>query len=416
MQRRQLLTGAAGATIAAAIMPKPAISRNAQQLKLALAWPKKFPGLGTSSERLARSISLATDSRVDVVTLDPSEIDIEGSLIDAVGSGKADMYHAVEYYWEKKSRAFNFFASVPFGMTALEQEAWLSNMGGQKLWDELSAKYNIKPLAVGNTGVQMGGWFNRVINTPADIKGLKLRMPGIGGDVYKRLGAELIDLPSAVVPRALKDQKIDATEWLGPWPDMEMGFHKVARLYYWPGFHEPGTQISLGINLDVWKSFSDSERKIIEITSRTESQRLLAKFNAENSQAISKIKKSGTVKLAEFPPLVLNSLGQVSGDVVREVAKEGALEQRIYESFIRARWQLLQWAKFSDEAYLLARRLPFSYRRSVTFRGPRKKQVKKVKKAVSSKSQVSKNIPQFEVKVTPNVGVSKPETFNPFRK
>lgn len=242
-------------------------------------------------------------------------------------------------------------------------------------------------------------------------------MPGMGGEVYRSLGAKIIDLQSIEVPEALKNNKIDATEWLGPWPDMEMGFHRAARLYYWPGFHEPGTQISLGINLDLWNSFSDAVKRIVEISARTESQRVLAKFNAENSRAITLIKESESVKLAEFPPSVLNTLGKASGDVVREIANDGIIEKRIYNSFIRARWQLLQWAKYSDEAYLLARRLPFSYRRSVALRGRRGVvQRSKAKKAVSSPPRLSEKIPQFEMKVTPNLKLPKSEAFNPFRE
>src|SRR6516225_8529909 len=220
MDRRSFLTRAGVTTSVAATFPAPAIAQSIRELKIVTSWPKGFPGLGTSAERLGRGIS---------------------EVFDAVSSGVADMYHSAEYYWEKRSPAFNFFAAVPFGFTADEIAAWIHFGGGQALWDELSAGFNIKPLMSTNTGVQMGGWFTKEVKGAESYAGLRYRMPGLGAEVLRRLGAVVVNLPGGEITAALKSNAIDASEWVGPWNDMVLGLHKVSKFYYYPGFHEPGT-------------------------------------------------------------------------------------------------------------------------------------------------------------------------------
>ena len=167
------------------------------------------------------------------------------------------MYHGAEYYWQGKHKAFNFFASVPMGLTAPEIDAWVNHMGGQALWEELSAQFNVQPFQAGNTGVQMGGWFAKEINSIEDLKGLKFRMPGLGGEVLRRLGVNVVALPGGEIFPALQSGAIDGTEWVGPWNDLAFGFYKVVKYYYWPGFHEPGSALGVGINKGVFDKFSD---------------------------------------------------------------------------------------------------------------------------------------------------------------
>ena len=231
-------------------------------------WPKNFPGLGTGAQRLADRITNGTEGRIEVKLFSAGELVPPFESFDAVSQGTADMYHAAEYYWQGKSKAFNFFATVPFGLTASEVDAWIYHSGGQALWDELSADFNLKPLMAGNTGVQWGGWFNKEINSIEDFKGLKMRMPGLGGEVLRRLGAAAVALPGGEIFPALQAGTIDATEWVGPWNDLAFGFYKITKYYYWPGFHEPGTILSLGINKDVWESLSASDQSLIETCRR----------------------------------------------------------------------------------------------------------------------------------------------------
>jgi hypothetical protein len=172
---------------------------------------------------------------------------------DAVSSGNAEMCHSVSYYWQGKSPAFNFFTAVPFGLRATEHAAWITYGGGQELWDEVAAPFDIKRFLRASTGVQMGGWFNQEINSLDDYKGLKFRMPGLGGEVLRRLGAAVINLPVGEIFPALQAGTIDGTEWVGPWHDMAAGFYKVAKFYYWPGWHEPGTTGEVMVNLKAWE-------------------------------------------------------------------------------------------------------------------------------------------------------------------
>src|SRR5215813_13066180 len=248
MDRRGFLTRAGAVAGVAATFPAPAIAQGARELKMVTSWPKGLPGLGTSAERLGRGITAITGGRLQVKVFGAGELVSAFEVFDAVSGGVADMYHSAEYYWEKRSPAFNFFAAVPFGFTADEIAAWIQFGGGQALWDELSAGFNIKPLMSTNTGVQMGGWFTKEVSGPDGLRGLRYRMPGMGGEVLRRLGAVVVNVPGGEITAALKSGAIDASEWVGPWNDMILGLHKVSKFYYYPGFHEPGTILSLGIN------------------------------------------------------------------------------------------------------------------------------------------------------------------------
>ena len=250
---------------------------------------------------------------------------------DAVGAGVADMYHSAEYYWEKKSPAFNFFAAVPFGFTADELFAWIQYGGGQELWDALSGQFNIKPFLCCSTGTQMGGWFTREITSPEGFKGLRYRMPGLGGEVLRRLGAIVVNVPGGEIVPSLKSGAIDASEWVGPWLDMAMGLHKVAGYYYYPGFHEPGTGITLGINKRVWESFDASDRRVIEDVTAAEYARSLAEFNANNALWLRKLRDEGAVKILKFDNSMLKEL--YSHQQGR--GRRGRLRRRAFEENLR---------------------------------------------------------------------------------
>lgn len=367
MKRRSILAGAAGisatAVATALVPPKPAYARAERVLRMVTAWPRNFPGLGTSADRLARSITAASDGELTVELHPAGELIPVDQMFDAVSTGAVEMYHATEYYWEAKSKAFNFFASVPFGMTALELDTWLSKMGGQELWDELSGSFNIKPLPAGNTGVQMGGWSNKKIEAPEQLKGLKIRIPGLAGEVLRNLGAQSVAVPPSDMIAALKSGRIDATEWLGPWSDRALGLHKAARYYYWPGFQEPGTMVSLGINRETWDELQPRHRRLIELASHAEGQRMLADFNRKNSEAIFAIQKMKSVDLMRYPEKVLLAFAKASDKVIEQSVKDDDIGERIHSSFMETRTQLARWMKVSDEAYLVARRLPFAYGR-----------------------------------------------------
>ncbi len=364
MKRRDFLKGAsiaAGAAAAASTLAAPAIASGKRELKMVTTWPKGFPGLGTGAQRFADKVTAASGGNLTVKLYAAGELVPAFESFDAVSSGAADMYHAAEYYWQGKHKAFNFFTAVPMGLTANEMDAWIHHGGGQELWDELAAGFNLKNLAAGNTGVQMGGWFNKEINSLEDYKGLKIRMPGLGGEVLRRIGASAVTLPGGEIFPSLQSGAIDATEWVGPWNDLAFGFYKVTKYYYWPGFHEPGSTLATGINKDVWESFSSSDQALIKACAQSENNDMYAEYNARNASSLDTLINKHGVQLRQMPNDVLNAIGTQSGAVVGEVADVDALSAKIYNSFLKFRKDVIPYAKISERAYAEARNLPFKY-------------------------------------------------------
>lgn len=366
MDRRNFLRGStattiAGAAAATSAIPAPAIAQNKMQLKMVTTWPKNFPGLGTSAERLADRIGHMTDGRITVKVFGSGELVPAFESLDAVSNETADMYHGAEYYWQGKSKAFSFFAAVPFGMTAQEMNAWIYHGGGQELWDELSADFGIKAFAACNTGVQMGGWFKEPVKTLDDLKGLKFRMPGLGGEALRQVGVSVVNLPGGEVFPSLQSGAIDGTEWVGPWNDLAFGFYKITKHYHWPGIHEPGTVLSAGINKKLWNKLSDSDQQVIQNACEAENNVGLAEFNARNGGALETLRNEHGVQLHRFDDKILTSLGEASADVLSSVANEGDIVRRVYDSFTKFRNESLAWMKYSEQGFMNARTLPFSF-------------------------------------------------------
>jgi TRAP-type mannitol/chloroaromatic compound transport system substrate-binding protein len=271
-RRRNVLLGAT-AVAAAGGLPMPAIAQGLKELKLVTSYPRDLPGSGTSPERLAQSIAAMSDGRLKVTVYPPGTLVRAFEVFDAVSAGAADMYFTDEKYFQDKAPGLNFFSAVPYGLTTDEFHAWILFGGGQSLWDEVGAQFNIKSLMVQNTGVQMGGWFNKEINSPEDFKGLRYRMPELGAEVLRRMGATVVLIPAGDLADALKSGAIDAAEYVGPWTDIWLGLDKVADYYYYPGFHEPGFNGALGINKKVWDGLTSSERALIEAAAQAETTR-----------------------------------------------------------------------------------------------------------------------------------------------
>jgi TRAP-type mannitol/chloroaromatic compound transport system substrate-binding protein len=358
MRRRDVLAGAgAVAASTTASFPTPALGQGIRQLKMVTDWPEDIPGLQSSAVRLARTIELATGRRIKIDVFPSGALVRPFETFEAVSAGVVDMYHSDEYYWEKKSPAFNFFAAVPFGFTADELFAWVHYGGGQELWDALSEQFNIKALLCLNTGTQMGGWFTRPVSTPEEFKGLRYRMPGLGAEVLRRLGAIVVTLPGSEVLPALKSGAIDASEWAGPWNDMAMGLHQVAGYYYYPGFHEPGTGTALGINKAVWESLDASDRRVIQAVAACEYARSLAEFNANNTVWLRKLRDEGVVKILKFEDALLKAFLNESKEVVAQAGSGDDLSRKIYASYQQFRAAIMDWGDISERAYLNSRGL-----------------------------------------------------------
>ena len=346
-----LLTGSAAASVAA-----PVYAQGKRRLKMVTTWPKNFPGLGTAPENIAKRVREMTDGQIDIKIYAAGELVGAFESFDAVSTGTADMYNGAEYYWQGKSKAFNFFTAVPFGMTAQELNAWIDFGGGRQLWEELSAKFNVIAFQSANTGVQMGGWFNKEITSLDDFKGLKIRMPGLGGEVMRRLGAAAVSLPGGEIFPSLKSGAIDASEWVGPWNDLAFGFHQITKFYYCPGFHEPCAGLSTGVNLDVWNSLSNSQQQIIRNACAAENAATTSEYNYKNAAALNTLVSKHKVKVRSFSPQIMQALKTTSDAVLQDAAKSDAFTAKVYESFKASLANSMEWGALSEEPYTQARR------------------------------------------------------------
>lgn len=357
MKRRAVLVGAGSLASGALTLPAPSIAQGIRQLKMVTDWPAGSPGLQSSAERLAQRIGSASSGRMRIEVFPAGTLVRAFETFDAVGAGVADMYHSAEYYWEKKSPAFSFFAAVPFGFTAAELFAWIQYGGGQDLWDALSGDFNVKPLLSCNTGTQLGGWCNREIATPEEFNGLRYRMPGLGGQVLRGLGAIVVNVPGGEITSSLRSGAIEASEWVGPWLDMALGLHKVATYCYYPGFHEPGSGLTLGINRRLWESLDTSDRRILEDASAAEYLRSVAEFNANNAWSLRKLQEDGKVRILKFDDSILHAFLRLSRDVVADAGSGDEISKKIYASYQQFRGPITGWVDIAERAFLNARGL-----------------------------------------------------------
>ncbi len=352
-RRRELLLGVA----AAGSLPAPAVAQGIKELKMVTDWAEASPGFGISAARLARTITAMSDGRLKVTVYPPNSLVRAFETFDAVSAGVADMYHSYDGYFESKSPALNFFAGVPYGMTADELSSWITFGGGQALFDEVDAPFNIKPLSCMNTGAQMGGWFNKEVNSRTDFKGLRYRMAGLGAEVLRRMGATVVMTPGVDIMTALKSGAIDASEWVGPWLDIAMGLDKSADYYYFPGFHEPGSSPTLGINKTLWDSLTPSDRALIEAAAAAELTKSLAQFNAENVKALKVLRADERIKILRFNDELIKTFGKLSKEVLADTAAKDPLTRKVYDSYTAFLAGIMDWGELSETGYRDTRRL-----------------------------------------------------------
>lgn len=358
MDRRAFLKKAGlagGAAAASAALAAPAIAQGRMELKMVTSWPKNFPGLGTGAQRLADRIGQLTEGRITVKVFAAGELVPAFESFDAVSTGTADMYHAADYYFQGKHPALNFFTTVPMGLTPAEINAWVNYLGGQELWDELSGQFNIKPFQAGNTGAQMGGWFKNELKSVEDLKGLNFRMPGLGGEVMRQLGVNVQNLPAGEIFPALQSGAIDGTDWVGPWNDLAFGFYKILKNYYYPSVFEPGPALTLGINRGVWDKLSDSDKELLRVVCMAENDQVFSDFKANDGKALNTLVNEHGVTLHQFPDDILDALGRVSEEVVRDVGQRDALSKKIYDSYLAARKLTMASSSITEKVFMVAR-------------------------------------------------------------
>ncbi len=351
-----LKTVAATATVAIAMMlPFTASAAAEHKWKMVTTWPKNFPGLGTGANNLAELIGQMSNGRIEVKVYGANELVGALEVFDAVSRGTAEMGHGAGYYWKGKVPAGQFFAAVPFGLTAQEMNGWIYSGGGLELWKEAYEPFGIIPMPAGNTGVQMGGWFNKEINSLDDLKGLKMRIPGLGGEVLKRAGGTPVLLPGGEIFQALQSGSIDATEWVGPYNDMAFGLHKAAKFYYYPGWHEPGTTLEALINKKAFDKLPADLQAIVLAATKVANSDMLAEYTARNNAALETLVNKHKVQLKPYPAEVLAQLKALADDVVAEEAQGDEMSKKVYDSYIAFREQATEWHEVSEQAMLNAR-------------------------------------------------------------
>ena len=354
MKRRKFLKSLGGSLALTSLLTSNS-SKSSEKTefkwKMVTSWPKNFPGLGTGAENLARLVNGLSNNRIKIKVFGANELIPPLEVFDFVSNGGAEIGHSGAYYWKGKSEACQFFSSVPFGMNSQEMNAWLYYGDGIKLWEKLYNGFNLVPRPAGNTGVQMGGWFNKEIKSVDDLKGLKMRIPGLGGEVLSRAGGVPVTLAGAEIFTALQTGIIDATEWVGPYNDRAFGLHKAARYYYYPGWHEPGPTIECIINKKKYNMLPEDLKLIIDIACKAVNIDMLSDYTAKNNMALQFL-KSENIKILKFPDEVLARLKEITEVILTEISQTDDITQEVYNSYMKFKEDVSPWTNISDKAFL----------------------------------------------------------------
>jgi len=359
MHRRSFLYGGMGALAAcagpASDNATESRSEERHRWRMVTSWPPNFPGHGVSANRLARRIEALSGGRIEIQIFAAGELVPAFEVLDAVSRGTIQLGHSAPIYWRGKLPAAQVFGSIPFGMLADEFNAWIYHGGGMELWREAYGAQNVVPFLAGQTGPQMGGWFNREIRSVDDLVGLKMRIPGLGGEVMQRAGVLPVNLPGSEIYTALQTGAIDATEWVGPYNDLAFGLHEAATYYYYPGWQEPSGALELLVGADAYESLSEELREIIATACMAEADYVFAEFNTRNNQALKTLVDEHGVQLRRFPNDVLAALHRYSDEVMQEIAASDPMIARVYESYTAFARGIEPWMRVSRQAHVEAR-------------------------------------------------------------
>ncbi len=319
--------------------------------KMVTTWPPNFPVIGEGCEQFSEWVKTMSDGRLDIKVYGAGELIPALECFDAVSNGTVEMSHGCAYYWAGKLPAAQFFGSVPFGLNSTQMNAWIIGGDGLDIWRELYEPFNVIPFPAGNTNVQMGGWFNKEINSIADLKGLKMRIPGIGGNVLERAGGSAVLTAGGEIYTNLERGVIDATEWIGPFHDYKMGFHKIAKYYYSPGWHEAGTCFELGVNKQAYEALPRDLQEIIATASLRLHSTIQAEIEIANSEYLTRMKDEGKVQFRTFPKDVLETFRKHTADIIKELAAEDPKTQKVLDSLNAFRASMRGWSEISEQAY-----------------------------------------------------------------
>lgn len=355
MKRRKFIAGAgAAAAGAAAIVHAPAvIAQQKYRWRMPTTWPPALDVMQGSAQRLAKMVAELSGGRLTIEVFPAGQIVPSLGVFDACSKGTVEGFMGASYYWVKQDPAVQWFCSVPFGMNPAGMASWYYQGGGLKLWEETYAAFNLVPRPGMATGPQMAGWFRKPINTIADYKGLKMRIPGLGGTVVARAGGTVVLLPGGQIYGALERGVIDATEWVGPHDDMQLGLHRAAPYYYYPGWHEPATTLEFAFNKKAYDSLPADLKRMLDFAVMSISVLGLSEYEAKNAIALERLKGEfkGKVQLTPLPPGVMADLKKLAADVVREEADKSPMAKKVYASFTQFQTRLGGWREISEGAY-----------------------------------------------------------------
>ena len=327
------------------------INRKNYKWKMVTTWPPNFPVLGEGCKLLAKWIKEMSDGQMDITVYGGGELVPPLEAFNAVRSGAAEAGSGAAYYWAGMVPAAQFFASVPFGMNVQQLNAWILCGGGMELWEECYAEYGLVPMIGGNTGVQMGGWFNREIKSIEDFQGLKMRMPGLGGKVIRKAGGAPVLLAGSELYTGLERGIIDATEWIGPYHDYKMGFHQIAKYYYAPGWHETGTILEFFFNKKKFDALPNHLKVIMQSAAQRLNTWMLSEFEAQNGFYLEKILSESEVEVRKYPDEVLKQLRVYTDEVIQELTDSDPFAKKVYESYNSFRKKAIAWSELTEKAF-----------------------------------------------------------------
>ncbi|MFP7570413.1 TRAP transporter substrate-binding protein [Marivita sp. S2033] len=360
MDRRNFLKRSALAGTGLTALAAPAVAQGNITWRMVTTWPKNFPGLGVGAQRMADRITAASDGRLTIQVYSAGELVPPLQSLDAVIDGSAEMSHSAAYYWQNKSTALTFFTGVPYGMTTGELSAWVRQMGGQEIWDEVYDQFGVQGFLSGNTGVQAGGWFRNELTGLDDVQGLRFRTPGLGGQVWEKLGASVTNMAAGEIFQALQAGTLDAAEFVGPYNDLALGFHQVAKNYYFPSFVEPGLATELVVDKAKYQALPEDLQLLIRDVCQAEYDQVSADFVANDPRALQTLVNDHGVKVLQFPEEIVKAGADAAKEILTGLRDSGDdLTKRTAESFIEALKILRLRTEGTDAPFVEARRKYF---------------------------------------------------------
>lgn len=320
--------------------------------RMTTVWGKNFPVFGEAANKLSQWVETMSNGRFKIKIFGSGELAPGLEAFDTTSAGTTEMGSGASYYWQGKTPAAAFFAAVPFGMNAQQLQSWMigGKQEGYNLWKEVYKPFNLIPFLAGNTGVQMGGWFNKEINTVSDLTGLKMRIPGLAGKALDKAGGAAINVAPGELYTNLERGVIDATEWVGPYHDYKLGLNKVAKYYYTPGWHEPGTQLEFFANAEAHAKLPKDLQEILWTATLRVQAWVLAEFDAQNGDFLDKLISEGT-EVKEFPMPVLKALKGFTEEAINELIGGDALANKVYKSYNAFRNKANKWSQITEQAY-----------------------------------------------------------------